>query len=179
MDEPAAGISLTLAALAFLLTFPLMLLIALFIRITSSGPVLLREPRAGFNGSTFDLYRFRCVYLTEGRRPTPLGSLLRKLHLDGLPQLLNVLRRDMSLVGPRAMRPEFAARLGELIPFYRQRHMVRPGLTGWAQVNANAGAAEEDALAALEYDLHYIRNLSPAFDLLILLSAARATFGRG
>jgi lipopolysaccharide/colanic/teichoic acid biosynthesis glycosyltransferase len=190
--------SLALAPIAFVLALPLLLLIALLVKITSRGPVLLRERRAGLQAAPFDLYRFRCVYRErKGREPrrhtdrelaafpqeaggrlTPLGRLLRKLRLDGLPQLANVLRGDMSLVGPRAVRPEFAARLSELIPFYSQRHLVRPGLTGWAQVSADTGAAAPDALGLLEYDLHYIRNLSPALDLLILLSAVRSAFSR-
>jgi lipopolysaccharide/colanic/teichoic acid biosynthesis glycosyltransferase len=170
--------SLVLAFIAFLLALPLLLPIALLVKISSRGPVLLRERRAGLHAAPFNLYRFRCVYHEPGARPTPLGRLLRRMRLDGLPQLANVLRGDMSLVGPRAVRPEFAARLGELIPFYSQRHLVRPGLTGWAQVSANAGAAPPDALGLLEYDLHYIRNLSPALDLLILLSAVRAAFSR-
>jgi len=162
--------SLVLAAIAFVLLLPLLLLIALLVKITSRGPVLLRERRAGFSGASFDLYRFRCA--------SPIGRLLRRLRLDGLPQLVNVLRGEMSLVGPRPVPPEFAARLAELIPFYNQRHLVRPGLTGWAQVNAGALGFGPDALAVLEYDLHYIRNLSPAFDLLILLSAVRTAFAR-
>ena len=170
--------SLALALIAFVLALPLLLLIALLVKITSRGPVLLRERRASLHAVPFDLYRFRCVYRGDGARPTPLGRLLRKLQLDGLPQIVNVLRGDMSLVGPCAVRPEFAARLSELIPFYSQRHLVRPGLTGWAQVSADASAAAPDALRLLEYDLHYIRNLSPALDLLILLSALRAAFSR-
>jgi lipopolysaccharide/colanic/teichoic acid biosynthesis glycosyltransferase len=162
--------SLVLAAIAFVLLLPLLLLIALLVKITSRGPVLLRERRAGFSGAPFDLYRFCCA--------SPIGRLLRRLRLDGLPQLVNVLRGEMSLVGPRPVPPEFAARLAELIPFYNQRHLVRPGLTGWAQVNAGALGFGPDALAVLEYDLHYIRNLSPAFDLLILLSAVRTAFAR-
>jgi lipopolysaccharide/colanic/teichoic acid biosynthesis glycosyltransferase len=170
--------SFGLALIAFVLALPLLLPIALLVKITSRGPVLLRQRSAGLHAAPFDLYRFRCVYRGQGGRLTPLGRLLRKLRLDGLPQLANVLRGDMSLVGPPAIRPEFAARLSELIPFYSQRHLVSPGLTGWAQVSANASAMAPDALGLLEYDLHYIRNLSPALDLLILLSAVRAAFSR-
>jgi lipopolysaccharide/colanic/teichoic acid biosynthesis glycosyltransferase len=173
-----AAYSLALALIVLVLALPLLLLIALLVKITSRGPALLRERRAGLHAAPFHLYRFRCVSQVQGGRPTPLGRLLRTLRLDKLPQLANVLRGEMSLVGPRAVRPEFAARLNELIPFYSQRQLVRPGLTGWAQVSADASAAAPDALALLEYDLHYIRNLSPALDLLILLSAFRAAFSR-
>jgi lipopolysaccharide/colanic/teichoic acid biosynthesis glycosyltransferase len=171
--------SLALSLIAFVVALPLLLLIALLVKITSRGPVLLRERRAGLHEAPFHLYRFRCVHHKDASRPTLLGRLLRRLRLAGLPQLVNVVRGDMSLVGPRAERPEFAARLSELIPFYSQRHLVRPGLTGWAQVSVEAGAAPPDSLGLLEYDLHYIRNLSPALDLLILLSALRAAFSPG
>lgn len=162
--------SLALSAIAFVPALPLLGCIALLLKITSRGPVFLREQRAGLHGAPFSLYRFRCA--------SPLGRVLRRLRLDALPQLVNVLRGEMSLVGPRAVRPEFATRLCESIPFYNQRHLVRPGLTGWAQVNARRGDGMPDALAFLEYDLHYLRNLSPALDLLILLSAVRAVFTR-
>jgi lipopolysaccharide/colanic/teichoic acid biosynthesis glycosyltransferase len=169
--------SLVLAVVALVVALPLLLAIALAVKITSRGPILLRVRSAGLH-APFDCYRFRCVHQQEGGGVTPIGRFLRRLRLDGLPQLVNVLRGDMSLVGPRAVRPEFADRLGALIPFYGQRHLVRPGLTGWAQVSAAADMVASDALGLVEYDLHYIRNLSPALDLLILLSAFRSAFSR-
>jgi len=168
--------SFALAAIAFLVLLPVLLFIALLVKATSRGPVLQRELRVGLHASVFPLYRFRCRYGETSGRLTPIGRILRKSHLDGLPQLLNVLRGDLSLVGPRAIRPEFASRLGELVPFYARRHLVKPGLTGWARVNGDGHAGIPDALAILEYDLHYIRSLSPAFDFLILLSAIRLAF---
>jgi lipopolysaccharide/colanic/teichoic acid biosynthesis glycosyltransferase len=162
-----------LALFAFMVTLPLLSLIAALVKITSPGPIFARRRCAGLHAVPFDLYQFRCT--CEGQ-PTPLGALLRRLRLDGLPQVANVLRGDMSLTGPRALRVEFDARLTELIPFFSQRRLVRPGLTGWEQVSAHAGTKE--ALMLLEYDLHYIRNLSPALDLLILLSALRSALYR-
>jgi lipopolysaccharide/colanic/teichoic acid biosynthesis glycosyltransferase len=161
----------SLVALA--VTLPLMLLIAALVKITSPGPIFALQWCAGLHAAPFSLYQFRCS--SQGQ-PTQLGRLLRRLRLDGLPQLANVLRGEMSLAGPRALRSEFAGRLSELIPFFSQRHLVRPGLTGWEQVSAHAGT--KDALLLLEYDLHYVRNLSPALDLLILLSALRSAFYR-
>jgi len=158
---------------ALVVTLPLMFLIAALLKITSPGPIFALQRCAGLHAAPFNLYQFRC---TSQGQPTRLGRLLRRLRLDALPQLANVLRGEMSLAGPRALRAEFAARLSELIPFYSQRHLVRPGLTGWEQVSAHAGT--KDALVLLEYDLHYVRNLSPALDLLILLSALRSTFYR-
>jgi lipopolysaccharide/colanic/teichoic acid biosynthesis glycosyltransferase len=101
-------------------------------------------------------------------RVTPIGRWLRRLRLDELPQLLNVVRGEMSIVGPRPERPEFVRTLSEQIPFYRQRHCVRPGVTGWAQINYKYGETLEDTIVKLEYDLYYIKNLSPSLDAYIL-----------
>jgi len=165
--------SFVFCLLALVVTLPLMLLIAVLVKITSPGPILALQRCAGLHAAPFNLYQFRC---TSQGQPTPLGRLLRRLRLDRLPQLANVLRGEMSIAGPRALRAEFAARLSKLIPFYSQRHLVRPGLTGWEQVSAHAGT--KDALVLLEYDLHYVRNLSPALDFLILLSALRSALYR-
>jgi lipopolysaccharide/colanic/teichoic acid biosynthesis glycosyltransferase len=106
-------------------------------------------------------------------RVTPVGKYLRKLRLDELPQLINVIRGEMSIVGPRPERPEFVNVLSEQIPFYRQRHCVRPGITGWAQVNYKYGETIEDTVVKLEYDLYYIKNLAPALDFFIMFQTAK------
>jgi lipopolysaccharide/colanic/teichoic acid biosynthesis glycosyltransferase len=107
-------------------------------------------------------------------RVTPVGRIMRKTRLDELPQLLNVVRREMSLVGPRPERPEFVDQLSQLIPFYAHRHSVKPGITGWAQINYKYGESIEDAVMKLEYDMYYIKNLSPALDLYIMLHTLKA-----
>jgi sugar transferase (PEP-CTERM system associated) len=164
----------------FLLLIPIMLLVALAVRLTSKGPVLFRQNRVGLNGETFTLYKFRsmrtdaeavtgAVWATrDDPRVTPIGKWLRRLRLDELPQLFNVVQGSMSIVGPRPERPEFVRTLSEQIPFYRQRHCVRPGVTGWAQINYKYGETLEDTIVKLEYDLYYIKNLSPALDAYIL-----------
>ena len=169
-----------IAMIVAVLTLPIMLLVALLVRLTSKGPVLYRQVRVGRNGALFTLYKFRsmrvdaeaatgAVWATkDDPRVTPLGKWLRLLRLDELPQVLNVLRGEMSIVGPRPERPEFVATLSEKIPFYRQRHCLRPGITGWAQINHKYGDTLEDTAMKLEYDLYYIKNLSPALDFYIL-----------
>ncbi len=169
-----------LGIIGFLLLIPIMLLVALAVRLTSKGPVLFRQNRVGFNGENFTLYKFRsmrtdaeaktgAVWATrDDPRVTPIGKWLRRLRLDELPQLFNVVRGEMSIVGPRPERPEFVRTLSEQIPFYRQRHCVRPGVTGWAQINYKYGETLEDTIVKLEYDLYYIKNLSPSLDAYIL-----------
>ena len=171
----------TVFALAgVVLLAPLMLLVALLVRLTSHGPTLYRQARVGRNGSLFTLYKFRSMRADAEKdtgavwaakndpRVTPLGKWLRRLRIDELPQLFNVLKGDMSIVGPRPERPEFVATLSEQIPFYRQRHCIRPGITGWAQINHKYGDTLEDTITKLEYDLYYIKNLSPALDFYII-----------
>ncbi|MEO8125719.1 MAG: sugar transferase [Bryobacteraceae bacterium] len=166
--------------ISFVLLFPLMVLVALAVRLTSKGPVLFRQNRVGLNGDIFTVYKFRsmrtdaeaatgAVWATrDDPRVTPIGKWLRRLRLDELPQMFNVVRGDMSIVGPRPERPEFVRTLSEQIPFYRQRHCVRPGVTGWAQINYKYGETLEDTIVKLEYDLYYIKNLSPSLDAYIL-----------
>ena len=161
-------------------TLPIMVVVALLVKLSSPGPILFRQTRVGLRGSHFVLYKFRSMYAdAEARtgavwatkndpRITPIGRWLRKLRLDELPQFFNVLRGEMSLVGPRPERPEFCAMLEEKIPFYKQRHWVRPGITGWAQINHKYGDTIEDSMIKLEYDLYYIKNLAPALDAYII-----------
>jgi len=169
---------------------PVMLLVALALRLASNGPVLYSQLRVGRNGSPFIIYKFRsmrvdaeaqsgAVWSTRGDpRVTKLGRFLRRTRLDELPQLWNVLRGDMSLVGPRPERPEFIAELERKIPYYGQRHAVRPGLTGWAQVRHHYGSSVNDAQEKLQYDLFYIKHLSFAFDAYIILETVKTVLVR-
>jgi exopolysaccharide biosynthesis polyprenyl glycosylphosphotransferase len=177
--------SMLLGVVGFILAAPVMVLVAIAVKITSPGPILFRQKRVGLNGSTFTLYKFRsmvanaeaktgAVWATrDDPRVTPLGRIMRRTRLDELPQLINVLRGEMSVIGPRPERPEFVATLSEQIPFYRQRHCVRPGLTGWAQINYKYGETIQDAITKLEYDLYYIKNLSPALDSYIVFHTVK------
>ena len=162
-----------------------MLFIALAVRMTSRGRVLYHQQRVGQHGRMFTVHKFRSMLedaeaetgpiwaAVNDRRITRMGRFLRRSRLDELPQLWNVLMGDMSLVGPRPERPEFVRRLTQQIPFYGQRHIVRPGLTGWAQVRYTYGASVEDALEKLQYDLFYIKNMSIALDVFILFSTVK------
>ncbi len=165
------------------LTWPIMLLAALAIWIESGfhGPILYRQTRVGLNGRLFKLTKFRSMQVDAERdgvarwaqvgdsRITRVGAVLRSTRIDELPQLFNVLRGQMSFVGPRPERPQFVARLNQEMPFYSMRHMVNPGITGWAQICYPYGASDEDAREKLQYDLYYVRNYSFFFDTLILL----------
>ncbi|MCA0452522.1 MAG: sugar transferase [Chloroflexi bacterium] len=165
-------------ALAFLVLLPF---IVLAIKLDSPGSIFYSQERMGLNGHTFRIYKFRsmradaeaktgAVFSRQGDdRVTRVGRFMRKTRLDELPQILNILRGDMSIVGPRPERPEHVKRLTEKIPFYRTRLVIRPGLTGWAQVRYNYGSTDEDALMKLQYDLYYIRHQSILLDLNIIL----------
>jgi len=157
--------SRTIALAVAVVTLPLTLTIAALIKISSRGPVLLREPRVGLNGVPFEAYRFRCTRQEGGF--TPIGGFLRRHGLVWMPQLLNVLKGQMAMVGPRPERPFFARRMNDLIPFYRQRHSVKPGVIGWARIHRQRGE-EQDSLRDLEYDLYYLENRSPLLDFFIL-----------
>jgi lipopolysaccharide/colanic/teichoic acid biosynthesis glycosyltransferase len=133
-----------------------MAIIALIVKLVSPGPVLIRQQCAGLHGEPFSVLRFR-----------PL-SWLRRFRLDALPELYNVVRGEMAIVGPGPERPEFAAVLEEKIPYYRQRLCVKPGMTGWAQINEKDSNAIEDTIAKLEYDRYYIKNLSLSLDAYII-----------
>ena len=159
-------------------------LIAAAIVVTSGRPVFFKQKRVGYLGKVFTAVKFRTMVQDAEKsgpqwaqkndpRITKIGKFLRKTRLDELPQLINVLRGEMSLVGPRPERPEFVAQLKEKIPFYNERHLVKPGLTGWAQINFPYGASEEDSLKKLQYDLYYIKNRSFIFDIAILLKTAK------
>jgi sugar transferase (PEP-CTERM system associated) len=169
-----------IAFIATVLTLPLMLLAAVAVKLSSPGPILFRQVRVGRHGESFTLYKFRSMQedaevntgavwaSKDDPRVTAVGRWLRCLRLDELPQLWNVLRGEMSIVGPRPERPEFVRVLAEKIPYYCQRHSVRPGITGWAQINHKYGDTVEDTIAKLEYDLYYIKRLSASLDLYII-----------
>jgi exopolysaccharide biosynthesis polyprenyl glycosylphosphotransferase len=181
-----------LGLIGMLVTLPIMGLVAVLVRATSPGPALFRQTRVGLGGATFTVFKFRSMYQdAEARtgavwatrddpRITPLGRWLRRLRLDELPQLFNVIRGEMSVVGPRPERPEFVEVLQERIPFYGQRHCIKPGITGWAQINHKYGDTIEDSLKKLEYDLYYIKNLALSLDAYIIFHTAKTMLlGRG
>jgi len=174
------------------LTLPFFPIIALAIKFDSAGPVFFKQVRVGNKEKMFNLYKFRtmCQDAEEKSgaiwaakndpRVTKLGSLFRKSRIDEIPQLYNVLKGDMSFVGPRPERPEFVEKLKQVIPYYSKRHFIKPGLTGWAQVRYPYGATVEDAIEKLRYDLFYIKNLSPFLDTLIFFETIKVVlFGRG
>ncbi len=159
---------------ALIVTLPLMVLMAALLKASSREPVLLREQRVGLRGIPFTMYRFRWMTNKDGIQcATSIGKLLRRFRLDALPELFNVLRGEMSVVGPLADRPDFANRLNQLIPFYQQRHIVKPGMTGWAQITKQTNGLVNDVIQNIECDLYYIKNLAPSLDLFVLLRSIR------
>jgi len=181
-----------LGAIGVIVASPVMAIVAILVKVSSPGPILFRQTRVGLDGTVFEVFKFRSMYQdAEARtgavwasqddpRITPLGRWLRRLRLDELPQLLNVLRGEMSIVGPRPERPEFVNVLQEKIPYYRQRHCVKPGITGWAQINHKYGDTIEDTILKLEYDLYYIKNLAPSLDTYIVFHTIKTMLlGRG
>jgi sugar transferase (PEP-CTERM system associated) len=178
-------IDLVGATVALIVATPLLLIVAAAVKWSSPGPVMYRQQRVGFQGRVFTVFKFRSMCANaeamtgavwaqqNDQRITRVGRVLRRTRIDELPQLLNVLRGEMSLVGPRPERPEFVSQLTKDIPFYGQRHVVKPGLTGWAQVCYTYGASVEDAMEKLQYDLYYIKNLSIALDIFIIISTIK------
>jgi exopolysaccharide biosynthesis polyprenyl glycosylphosphotransferase len=158
-----------------------MLVTAVLIKLESAGPALYRQERVGQNGRTFSIAKFRSMRTDaekDGKprwasanddRVTRVGHIIRRLRIDELPQLLNVLRGDMSLVGPRPERPFFVDQLTQEIPFYALRHSVKPGVTGWAQVRYPYGATVEDSQEKLQFDLYYVKNHTLFLDLVVLM----------
>ncbi len=175
---------LVLSLAGLVLTLPLLLLVVVLVKLDSPGPAFYRQERVGLSGRTFSLIKFRsmrvdaevagpCWASERDPRVTRLGRLLRLTRIDELPQLLNVLAGSMSLVGPRPERPHFVGQLTQVIPHFTDRIAVKPGLTGWAQVNYPYGASVEDARQKLAYDLYYIQHRSLSLDLRILLATIR------
>ena len=171
-----------------LLSLPLWVPVAALIKLSSRGPVFYKQHRVGSREREFLVYKFRSMIQNaeedqalwatqDDKRITAVGKVIRKIHVDELPQLWNVLRGDMSLVGPRPERPQFVNHLKQEIPFYSLRHLVKPGLTGWAQVNYPYASSLEDSKKKLEYDLYYIAHQSVFLDLLTLIKTAQKIFG--
>lgn len=186
------GFDLLFSLFGLCVSLPLWPVVALLVKLDSPGPVLYRQERVGLNEESFTIYKFRtmrqdaeqvsgAVWAQENDpRITRMGNFLRKTRLDELPQLLNVLKGDMSFVGPRPERPEFVETLNEKIPYYSKRHFMKPGVTGWAQVCYPYGASENDSLEKLRYDLYYLKNYSLLLDFIIILETVKVVlFGRG
>ena len=174
------------ASLALLLlTMPLIALTALLVKLESRGPALYRQRRVGLYGQGFDIIKLRSMRQDaeaagkavwaekDDPRITRVGRIIRKLRIDELPQAWSVLKGEMSFVGPRPERPQFVEDLEQVLPFYAERHMVKPGITGWAQINYPYGASIDDSRQKLEYDLYYAKNYTPFLDLLILIQTLR------
>ncbi len=189
----ARALDLLASSAILAITWPFMLLTMLAIKLEEGwrAPVFYAQPRVGLGGKVFPVLKFRSMrtdaerdgaqWATEGdTRVTRVGAFIRKCRIDELPQILCVFRGHMSFVGPRPERPEFVAQLSEKIPYYVQRHSIKPGITGWAQLCYPYGSSEQDALEKLQYDLYYIKNNTLLFDLAILLQTAEVVFmGQG
>jgi sugar transferase (PEP-CTERM system associated) len=182
--DVAIGLLLTIV------TLPLMLITAVAIKLDRGGPIFYRQERTGLHGKTFTLFKFRSMATdaeAAGKpqwaqqsdpRITRVGAFIRASRIDELPQLFNVLRGEMSMIGPRPERPIFVHELAKVIPFYNERSYVKPGLTGWAQVNYPYGASVDDAREKLAYDLYYVKNRGMLLDMVILLSTVRVILFR-
>jgi len=176
---------LVASALLLVVALPLIAVVALLIECEGGGPVIYRQERVGYRGRTFTVFKLRSMSLdaekdgkpawasADDTRITRVGKFIRRARIDELPQLLNILKGEMSFVGPRPERPEFVAMLTDQIPFYAVRHSVKPGLTGWAQVRYSYGATVEQSIRKLEYDLYYVKNHTLLLDLVILLETVR------
>jgi len=173
---------MVISLLILLVTLPLFLILVILVRITSKGPAVFRQERVGLYGRPFTMYKFRTMYQDAEERSgpvwakendpriTPLGFWLRKLRLDEIPQLVNVLKGDMSLVGPRPERQFFVDQFKKEIPLYTRRLRVRPGITGWAQVKWKYDESFEDVKEKTKYDLFYVENMSLRMDFKILIN---------
>ncbi|HXI89914.1 MAG TPA: TIGR03013 family XrtA/PEP-CTERM system glycosyltransferase [Blastocatellia bacterium] len=180
-----------LSVVGLVLSLPIMMFTAVAIRLDSRGPILYRQTRVGQRNRTFTIMKFRSMRIDaepggpvwaeeDDPRVTRVGRVIRKLRIDELPQFINIIRGEMTFVGPRPERPEFVSRLEREIPYYSQRHLVKPGLTGWAQVRYPYCASVEDAIQKLQYDLYYIKNQSLLLDVITLFETVRIVlFGRG
>jgi sugar transferase (PEP-CTERM system associated) len=178
------GFDIAASGLLLLITLPVIALFALLVKIDSKGPAFFRQPRVGLYGEIFNVIKLRSMRTDAEKdgvkwaekddpRITRLGRFIRKVRIDELPQTWSVLKGEMSFVGPRPEVPKFVDELEQQLPYYAERHMVKPGITGWAQINYPYGASIEDARHKLEYDLYYAKNYTPFLDLLILLQTLR------
>jgi len=183
-------VDIAISSLGLLLSSPIIIITALLIKCESKGPIIYKQERVGENGHIFNLFKFRSmrddaekhsgpVWAGENDdRITRIGKIIRKLRIDEIPQMINVLKGNMSFVGPRPERPHFVEMLKEQIPYYEQRLSVKPGITGWAAVNYNYGATVEDAIEKLQYDLYYIKNISIFLDILTILKTIPIIFNQ-
>ncbi len=182
-------VSMLVAGIGLLLFLPFFPIVALLVKFTSEGPIFFRQTRVGMGGKPFFVYKFRSMFTNaeaggakwatkNDPRVTKWGMFMRKTRIDEIPQLWNVLRGDMGFVGPRPERPEFVPMLSEHLPFYYLRHLIRPGLTGWAQVRYGYGATLAEAREKLEYDLYYIKHASLGLDLLIMFETIKTILRR-
>ena len=177
-----------------LLTWPILILVTLAIQLEDGfrQPVFYRQLRVGYNGEHFKIFKFRSMKIdaeSDGQavwaslddsRVTRIGRLIRKARIDELPQIFNILRGQMSAVGPRPERPSFVAMLSESIPYYDERHTVKPGVTGWAQLNYSYGSSIQDAIEKLQYDLYYVKNQNLILDLAIIIQTVEVIlWGKG
>ena len=187
-----AAVDYFLSSIGLIISLPIIALVALAIKIESPGPIFYRHERVGKDGKIFSFLKFRSmrdeaeketgpVWATENDdRVTRVGKIIRKMRLDEIPQMINILRGEMSFIGPRPERSYFVEQLQNKIPLYEKRHGIKPGITGWAQIQYRYGASEGDALEKLKYDLFYIKNMSLLFDLIILFKTLRIVlFGNG
>jgi len=170
-----------------IILLPFEIIIALLVAVTSRGPIIYKQIRVGEKGKNFTLYKFRSMRVNaeaagaqwaskNDARTTPIGGLLRASHLDELPQLWNIIRGDLSFVGPRPERPEFVEKLAARIPYYEARLFIKPGVTGWAQINHRADLTDEDVAQKLQYDIYYLKNRSPILDWTIILKTLKTIF---
>jgi sugar transferase (PEP-CTERM system associated) len=182
-------VSTLTAAAGLLLFLPFFPFVVLMVRLSSPGPIFFKQTRVGMGGNNFTVYKFRTMRtdaeasgakwaMKDDPRATRVGSFMRKVRLDEVPQLWNVLRGDMGFVGPRPERPEFVPELAEKIPYFELRHMIRPGLTGWAQVRYGYGSTIAQAREKLEYDLYYIKHMTLGLDLLIMFETIKTIIRR-
>jgi exopolysaccharide biosynthesis polyprenyl glycosylphosphotransferase len=179
------------ALVGAILSLPIVMVTAILIKLESPGPVFYTQDRVGKNGRTFVLTKFRSMRVDAEQdgpvwaqkrdsRTTRVGRIIRKIRVDEIPQFWNILKGEMSFVGPRPERPHFVAQLAEEIPFYEQRHLIAPGLTGWAQIKYPYGSSTEDARQKLQYDLFYIKNQGLILDAIIIFETIKIIlFGRG
>ncbi len=181
-----------LAVVGLILSFPIMIIAAVLIKFESKGDIFYRQERVGKNGKIFKVIKFRSmrsdaekdgkpIWATpKDDRVTRIGKIIRKIRVDEIPQFINIIKGEMSFVGPRPERPHFVEQLAEEIQFYEHRHLVAPGLTGWAQIKYPYGASVEDARMKLQYDLYYIKNQSLALDFVIFFETFKTVlFGKG
>lgn len=191
-DVVKRGFDVLVSTLLLLITLPVTVVTAILVRLESPGPVFYRQERVGRGGKTFNICKFRSMRADaekDGKpqwatakddRTTKIGRIIRKLRVDEIPQIFNVLKGDMSFVGPRPERPFFVKQLTKDIPYYEARHSIKPGITGWAQVKYPYGASVEDAKEKLQYDLYYVKNHSLFLDLMILTDTLQVVlWGKG